>query len=31
VAACGRLSDYTPNQAGIPNSDVRMLTLYSQN
>ena len=31
VAACGRLSDYTPNEAGIPNSDVRMLTVYSQN
>lgn len=31
VAACGRLSDYTPDEAGIPNSDIRMLTLYSQN
>jgi putative transposase len=31
VAACGRLSGYIPNEAGIPNSDVRMLTLYSQN
>lgn len=31
VCACGRLRGYTPNEAGIPNSDVRMLTLYSQN
>ncbi|HAX89997.1 MAG TPA: transposase [Cyanobacteria bacterium UBA11370] len=31
VAACGRLSGYTPDEAGMPNSDVRMLTLYSQN
>jgi putative transposase len=29
VAACGRLSGRTPNEAGMPNSDVRMLPLYS--
>ncbi len=29
VTACGRLSGCTPNEAGMPNSDVRMLALYS--
>jgi putative transposase len=31
VSACGRLSGCTPDEAGIPLSDVGMLTLYSQN
>ncbi|MBD0363586.1 MAG: transposase [Coleofasciculus sp. C3-bin4] len=31
VAAYRRLSGCTPYEVGMPNSDVRMLTLYSQN
>lgn len=31
VSACGRLSGSTPDEAGMPSSDIRKLTLYSQN
>lgn len=31
VAACGRLSGCTPDEAGMPGSDIRKLVLYSQN